>query len=88
MATYVLFVAAAVLGLVVAEVFAGLPHWPRSVNLIPYVGLAFLLLYAFLRWSNVSVLDLLQYRWFWGLLSSVPLGMFIVRNILSQLASP
>ncbi len=88
MATYVLFVAAAILGLVVAEVFAGLTHWPHSLNLIPFVGLSCLLLCAFLRWSSASVLDLLQDRWFWRLLAAVPLGMFIVHNILSQLASP
>ncbi len=88
-ATYLLWVpAAALLGFAIAEVFAGLLHLPRSIYLIPYVALVSLFFWAFLRWSNMSMWELLRHKWAWGLLAAVPLSLFTVNNILSQPASP
>lgn len=81
-------VAAALLGFAIAAIFAGLLHWPRAVYLIPYVGMVGLFFYAFLRWSDVSIWELLRHKWIWGLAAAVPLSMFTVNNILSQPASP
>ncbi len=87
-AMYLLWVgAAAVLGFAIAEIFAGLLHLPRSIYLIPYVGLVALFTYAFVRWSHISVLEVVRHNWIWGLLGAVLLGAFTVYNILSQPAS-
>lgn len=80
--------AAALLGFVIAAIFAGLLHLPRSIYLIPYVGLVSLFFYAFLRWSGLSITNLLRHNWLWGIVGAVLLGMFTVNNILSQPASP
>ena len=79
--------AAALLGFTIAEVFAGLLHLPRSIYLIPYVGLTSLFLYAFLRWSGLSIINLLSHNWVWGVIGAVVLGLFTVSSILSQPAS-
>ena len=85
---YLLWVpAAALIGFTIAEVFAGLLHLPRSIYLIPYVGLVSLFLYAYLRWSGLSITTLLRHNWVWGAIAAVLLAMFTVHNILSQPAS-
>ncbi len=88
-AAYLLWVAAAaVLGFVIAAVFAGLLHLPRSIYLIPYMGLVGALVYGFMRWSHLSVLELLRHHWLIGAVGALPLAVFTVHNILSQPASP
>ncbi|HLO31202.1 MAG TPA: hypothetical protein VK249_18780 [Anaerolineales bacterium] len=87
--TYILWVpAAALIGFAIAAIFAGVLHLPRSIYLIPYVGLVSLFFYAFLRWSGLSVINLLRHNWVWGVVGAVLLGMWTVNNILSQPASP
>lgn len=81
-------VAAALLGFAIAAIFAGMFHLPRSIYLIPYVGLVSLFLYAYVRWSGLSIANLIRHNWIWGVIGAVALGMFTVRNILSQPASP
>ncbi len=78
---------AAVLGFGIAAVFAGFFRLPRPVYLIPYVVLASLFFYAFMRWSGLSILSLLRHNWYWGVIGAVLVGAFTVRNILSQPAS-
>ena len=78
---------AAVLGFGIAAVFAGFFRLPRPVYLIPYVGLVSLFFYAFIRWSGLSIVNLLRHNWYWGVIGAVLVGAFTVRNILSQPAS-
>ena len=78
---------AALLGFALAAIFAGLLHLPRNIYLIPYVGLVSLFFYAFIRWSGLSVINLLRHNWYWGVIGAVLVGAFTVRNILSQPAS-
>jgi hypothetical protein len=66
---------------------AGLLHLPRSIYLIPYVALVSLFLYAFLRWSGLSLTELFRHNWVWGVVGAVLVGAFVVRNIFSQPAS-
>jgi hypothetical protein len=80
--------AAALLGFGIAAVFAGLFRLPRSIFLVAYLVLAGPFLYAFARWSNLSIGSLLRQNWAWGLVAAVLIGAFLVRNILSQPASP
>jgi hypothetical protein len=85
---YLLWIpAAALLGLAIAEIFTGLLHLPRSIYLIPYVALVSLFLYAFLRWTGLSLTELFRHNWVWGVVGAVLVGAFVVRNIFSQPAS-
>ena len=80
--------AAAVLGFAIAAIFAGLLHLPRSIYLIAYLILVAPFLYAFARWSELDLVGLLRHNWIWGLIAAAAVGAFIVRNVLSQPASP
>ena len=80
--------AAALLGFAIAAIFAGLLHLPRPIYLIPYVGLTGLFFYAYVRWSGLSVASLIRHHWYWGIIGAALLGIWTVRNILSQPASP
>jgi hypothetical protein len=79
--------AAALLGFAIAALFADLLHLPRSIYLIPYVGLASLFLSAFLRWTGLSLAELFRHNWIWGVVGALLFGAFVVRNIFSQPAS-
>jgi len=80
--------AAALLGFAITAVFAGIFRLPRSIFLVFYLALAAPYLYAFGRWSHLSIGELIRHNWMWGLVAAVLIGAFTVRNILSQPASP
>ncbi len=80
--------AAALLGFLITAVFAGMFRLPRGIFLIVYLALAGPFLYAFTRWSQLSLGELLRHNWIWGLVGAALIGAFLVRNILSQPASP
>jgi hypothetical protein len=80
-------VAAAVLGFATTAVFAGMFKLPRSLFLVIYLALTVPFLYAFVRWSKINIIELIRHNWVWGLVGAVLLGVFLVRNILSQPAS-
>lgn len=79
--------AAAILGFVIAAIFAGVFKLPRSIYLIPYVGLVSLFLYAYMRWSGLSIVTMFRHNWLWGIIGAFLLGIWTVHNILSQPAS-
>ncbi len=79
--------AAALLGFAIAAIFVSLLHLPRRVYLIPYIALVSLFLYAFLRWNELSLTELVRQNWVWGVVGAVVVGAFVVRNIFSQPAS-
>jgi hypothetical protein len=81
-------VAAGLMGFAVSFVFAGIMRLPRSLYLIPYVGLSGLFLYAFIRWSGIPFGDLIRHHWVWGLVGGVLLALFTIKNVLSQPVSP
>jgi hypothetical protein len=62
-------------------------HLPRSIYLIPYVALVSLALYAFFRWSGLSLTELFRHNWVWGIVGALLVGAFVVRNVFSQPAS-
>jgi hypothetical protein len=80
--------AAAVLGFAITVIFAGWLRLPRSLFLVVYLVLVAPFLYAFTRWSSLSVVKLIQHNWVWGLIGAALISAFLVRNILSQPASP
>ena len=85
---YLLWIpATALLGFAIAEIFAGLLHLPRRIFLIPYVALVSLTLYGFMRWSGLSLTELVRHNWILGVVGAVLVGAFLIRNILSQPAS-
>lgn len=80
--------AAALLGFTIAAVFAGALHLPRALFLVAYLVLTGPFLYAFVRWSKLDLGDLIRRNWIWGLVTAGLVGAFVVRNVLSQPASP
>jgi hypothetical protein len=80
-------VAAGLLGFATSAIFARLLRLPRNLYLLPYVVCSSLFLYAYVKWSGLSVPDLTRHQWIWGLVGAVVLGAFTVKNILSQPAS-
>jgi hypothetical protein len=80
--------AAAILGFVIAALFAGQLHLARSLYLVVYVVSVSAFLYGYIRWSGIEVGHLLRYHWQWGLVAAVPVGAFLVVNVWSQPASP
>ena len=86
--SYLLWIpAAALLGFAIPVIFASLLHLQRSMYLIPYVAFVSLFLYAFLRWSSLSLAALFRHNWVWGVVGGVLVGAFLVRNVFSQPAS-
>ncbi len=80
--------AAALGGFATAAVFAGILRLPRGLYLIPYVGLTCLFFCAFMLHSGLSIAGLLRRNLIWGLVGAAVAGAFVVRNVLSQPASP
>jgi len=76
------------LGFAIAGVFAGLFHLPRNIYLIPYVVIVGVFLYAYARWSRLSLGQCLHHRWGWGLVGAVVVGAFVVQSVLRQPSSP
>ena len=76
--------AAAILGFAVSAVFAGLFRLPRNIYLVAYLVLVVPFIAAFVRWSSLNVADLLRHNWVWGIILAVLVGVFVVRNVLSQ----
>ena len=80
--------AAGVLGFIIPAVCVRLLHLPREIFLLPYASAALAFLYAYVRWSGIDVAGLFRQHWVWGLVGALALAAFMVRNILSQPASP
>jgi len=79
--------AAALLGFAMSVIFARVLRLPRSIYLIPYIGFTGLFLYAYVKWSGLSIGDLIRHNWVWGLVGAVLFAAFTVKNVLSQPAS-
>jgi hypothetical protein len=80
--------AAGLLGFALSSVFAGILRLPRNQYLVPYIGIAGLFFYAYIRWSGTAISDIIRRNWVWGVIGAVLLALFTVRNVLSQPASP
>jgi hypothetical protein len=78
---------AAALGFAVSAGFAGLLRLRRDLYLVAYLVLVAPFLYAFIRWSQMDVGDVLKHNWVWGIILALLVGIFVVRNVLSQPAS-
>jgi hypothetical protein len=81
-------VGAAILGFALSAVFAGLLQFQRNLFLVPYLLLAGLFIASYARWSQLNLGELVRHNWPWGLVGALALGVFVVRNILSQPVSP
>lgn len=79
--------AGTLLASVVAAVFAGAFHLPRSIYLIPYVVLVTAFLYGYVRWSKIALGQCMRYHWGWGLVGGIVVGIFAVQSVLRQPSS-
>jgi hypothetical protein len=78
----------AILGMLIAAVFAGIFKLERNIFLIPYILLISVFLYSYARWSDFNLKETFSYKWGWGLLGGIVVGLFIVRSVLMQPSSP
>jgi hypothetical protein len=81
-------VAAGVAGFAVSMIFSGIFRLPRNIYLVPYIGMSSLFIYAYVRWSGLSIRELLQHNWIGGLIGAFLLAVFTIKNVLSQPVSP
>ena len=89
MNTYILWtLAASLLGLLITVIGVSVLHLRRTVFLLVYVPLVGLFLYIYLRWANINVGELLQRNWLWGAAVGILVSIILVRNVLSQPATP
>ncbi len=77
-------IVAGIIGFAISRIFAGVLHLTRNLFLVPYISLTALFLYAYTRWSGMSIRELLIHNWIWGVVGAVLLALFTVRNVLSQ----
>jgi len=77
-------VAAGLLGLAVSSVCVGVLRLSRPLFVAPYATLTALFLYAYFRWSGVTLWTEFRRRWTWGLLGSIGISALVVGNVLSQ----
>ena len=80
--------AAAFLGFALSAVFAGGLRLQRNIFLIPYIGITLMFYYAYIRWSGLSLSELIRHNLVWGLIGAAVLALFTVKNVLAQPASP
>jgi hypothetical protein len=81
-------VAAGLLGFLVASVFSRWLRMPRSWYVVPYVILTGAFIWFYFQWSQTPLLDLFQNNLIWGVIGAIVVGIFVVKNVLSQPASP
>jgi hypothetical protein len=89
MTAYLLWtIAASLLGLLITTVFVGILRLRRSVFLAFYVPMVGFFLYFYIRWADLNVRELIRQNWVWGVIIAILVSIFLVRNVLSQPASP
>jgi hypothetical protein len=81
-------IAAGGVGFAVATVFAQWLRMRRTGFLVPYVIIIGVFLYGYAQWSSIDLVEQLVRKWIWGLVGAVLVGTLMVRNVLSQTASP
>ena len=81
-------IAAGLLGFMISLTFSAWLRLSRNVFLVPYIGITSLFLYAYVRWSELFIPELLLRNWVWGLVGAALLALFTIKNILSQPVSP
>jgi hypothetical protein len=77
-------IASGILGFAISMIFASVLRLPRTLFLIPYIGIAGLFFYTYMRWSGISISEVIRHNWIWGLICAVLLAAFLVKNVLSQ----
>ena len=86
---YLVWIAAAgLLSFLISAIFSARLHLPRNTFLIPYIGFSFLFFFAYVKWSGLSIVSLLQRNWIWGIVGALILSVITIRQVLSQPASP
>ena len=78
----------AILGMLIAVVFAGIFKLERNIFLIPYVLVIAVFLNSYRRWSGLNLKKMFSHHWGWGLLGGIAVGIFVVKSVLAQPPSP
>jgi hypothetical protein len=89
MTNYLLWIlAAAILGFAIAAIFAGWLRLKRDIYLLAYIPISLAFVAIFFIFNKINIKELLLHNWYWGLLGTVVAGAFVIKNVLSQPASP
>ena len=78
---------AALLGFVIAAVFAGIIKLERNIYLLIYIPTVAVFFLSFLVSNRLDIIELISYNWQWGLAGAIIAGGFVIKNILSQPSS-
>jgi len=81
-------IAAGLLSFALSFVFSGWLRLERNLFLVPYIGFTLLFLYAYAKWSELSIGEMVRHNWVWGVVGAVLLMIVTIRNVLAQPASP
>ncbi|HLP71423.1 MAG TPA: hypothetical protein VK155_00885 [Bacteroidales bacterium] len=81
-------IAGSMIGFGIAAISAGLLKLKRNLFLVLYVPCIAVLLAIFILSNGISVKDVLGHNLYRGLLGAALAGVFVIRNVLSQPASP
>lgn len=88
MEALVWIIAASLLGIGVASIFAGRLHLPRNTYLIFYIPMATALIAAFFLANEMDISSLFTRNLGWGLVGAAVVTVVVVKNVLSQPSSP
>ncbi|MDA8125756.1 MAG: hypothetical protein M0009_11275 [Deltaproteobacteria bacterium] len=78
----------AILGMVIAVLFAGVLKLERNLFLVPYSLLITAYLYGYVRYSGLDLKEMFSRYWGRGLLGGAVVGLFVVQSVLRQPSSP
>jgi len=70
-----------------SAIFSGWLKLPRNLYLLIYIPLGLILFILFIVLSELDIIKLLSYNWYWGLAGAVLAAFIVIRNVQSQPAS-
>jgi hypothetical protein len=79
---------ASLLGFGIAAIFAGWLKLKRNLYLLFYIPLVLALFTAFILSKEINITQIISHNLVWGLLGTVIASVFVIKNVLSQPASP
>lgn len=80
-------VAASLAGFTIAAVFAGLLKLNRNIYLMVYIPAVLILMYLFIKFARIPVIDTVLHNIIWGMAGAVLISPLLIKNVHSQPAS-
>ncbi|MEJ2249392.1 MAG: hypothetical protein P8Y97_07000 [Candidatus Lokiarchaeota archaeon] len=80
-------IGAGLLGFLISGIFAGKLNLSRRIFLIPYILISLTFVTFYFLLESINIISLLIENWIWGILAGVIVGLFLIKNVLSQPSS-